>query len=681
MKIANFFIVFFFTFVFFACQDQPLEVAGEPLIEILNPVNNSNVPDTTTIKISAFDSKGIKRVELFIDNDFIRFFQKDPYEYFWETRYYDDGSQHLLEARAFDADGNKTSSKPVLVNVFKFMPSNLNAEITSDTTVHLTWNDNSKIETGFVIEVSLNDTSFIKIAEADSNVTELFLQDYFTFGKSYLFRIKAKSKQGFSGYSNTAKATFKLVSPQILDFVFLADTAISVNWRDDNYFEKFYRLKLFSTDSPYIELKTVNVDKDITTADIIFPIKKNKTYFVTISALRDQIISPPSSSLPKIFNFKSPGQIDVKDNSDNSIVMKWKSNNLFNTSYNIFRSLDGNNYSLINTLSATEFIDTNLDTTKHYYYRLTAVTINNESEPAALGVAYTPYLEKYKEVKPVSPSCFVLSKDRTKLIFAGYQNNKLIVKALDAATGNELKTFYRTLDSTAQAYNDVDLSFDGKYVATVSYAKHITLWEYDDPTKVRTINTPAYPRDFCFDPNKNVIYYTGSNNVYGINIESNSQLFKTSYSDITYNIRCSPNGKFLVFRSAGRAYIFDLTTNTKYPESMPSTSGEYEFIDDETVVVPGQSKITLWNFSTGFKEEIPISVYQPWHIALSPDKKYLFVNKWEGNGCFIDMQAKKEVSSILADFIETVFLSNYSIIDRNRFRFDYYLVKKKWVKI
>ena len=111
---------------FISCsENQPIDYTNSnPYLEITDPKMNANVPDSITIKIST-NIKNIVRVELYIDHNLESVFKKPPYKYLWNTMFYKDGSQHILQAVAYDLNGDSINSKFVIVNVFRFSPSNL----------------------------------------------------------------------------------------------------------------------------------------------------------------------------------------------------------------------------------------------------------------------------------------------------------------------------------------------------------------------------------------------------------------------------------------------------------------------------------------------------------------------------------------------------------------------------
>ena len=84
-------------------------------------------------------------------------------------------------------------------------PSNLALTVVSSTQINVRWTDNSLNETQFIVERSLNGSSFTQIATISANTTNysaVALQP----NTRYHFRVQATNSAGNSAYSNTANA-------------------------------------------------------------------------------------------------------------------------------------------------------------------------------------------------------------------------------------------------------------------------------------------------------------------------------------------------------------------------------------------------------------------------------------------------------------------------------------------
>ncbi len=86
-------------------------------------------------------------------------------------------------------------------------PSNLSAASTGQTSISLTWVDNSNNEDSFVLERSTgNESNYAVIATLSSNVTS-YNDGGLTSETTYYYRVKAQNGAGASSYSSSANAT------------------------------------------------------------------------------------------------------------------------------------------------------------------------------------------------------------------------------------------------------------------------------------------------------------------------------------------------------------------------------------------------------------------------------------------------------------------------------------------
>jgi hypothetical protein len=95
----------------FTTQPDPLI----PVVSIQSPEDEAIVGNTVTITAQATHPIGIDRVEFYIDGIHIVGADDNspPYEYIWDASGSDIGSEHIITARAYDADSRMGVSLPV----------------------------------------------------------------------------------------------------------------------------------------------------------------------------------------------------------------------------------------------------------------------------------------------------------------------------------------------------------------------------------------------------------------------------------------------------------------------------------------------------------------------------------------------------------------------------------------
>ena len=117
-----------------------------------------------------------------------------------------DGSVNYYKVKAFNRHGESDASNIASVTIPLAAPSNLVAVAKNEGWINLHWNDNSAVETGYVIEEKRDeDKGFSTIQTVGPNAVS-YSRKGLDPSSSYTYRIRATDKSGFSKYSNEASA-------------------------------------------------------------------------------------------------------------------------------------------------------------------------------------------------------------------------------------------------------------------------------------------------------------------------------------------------------------------------------------------------------------------------------------------------------------------------------------------
>jgi hypothetical protein len=88
-----------------------------PLVQVIAPANGAVLSNLVALTASASDSgSGLARVEFLVDDTVIAAIQSSPYTANWQSATVSNGA-HTILARAFDNDGNESTSTPLSVTV------------------------------------------------------------------------------------------------------------------------------------------------------------------------------------------------------------------------------------------------------------------------------------------------------------------------------------------------------------------------------------------------------------------------------------------------------------------------------------------------------------------------------------------------------------------------------------
>lgn len=78
-----------------------------PTVSITSPADSAEVSGNVTITADADDNEGVSIVDFYVDDTQVGDDGEAPYEYLWDASGAEPGSEHTLEAAAYDEAGNE----------------------------------------------------------------------------------------------------------------------------------------------------------------------------------------------------------------------------------------------------------------------------------------------------------------------------------------------------------------------------------------------------------------------------------------------------------------------------------------------------------------------------------------------------------------------------------------------
>lgn len=663
------------------CEDQSISpVSTLPQVKIISPAMNTIVNEDTKIIVEASDDQHIVRVEVFIDG--YLYFKSDSslnlYTFQWHAGA-SDGKQYILEANAYDNDGNKTTSKAVVVKFYNFTPYLSSASLINDSLIQLIWNDNSKIETGFEIEKAINDSNFILIMTVDSGLTSAIIQDSVKLDNIYLFRMRAFNNTSKSSYSEIRTAGVKLTAPTSVNAVFSGDTLVTISWTDTNFFKDSYEVSLDGT------IKSVPPDSYST------QIKKNfiNGYSYTASVRVRKFFSQ-GPSLQKFFNFLFPAPKNLRTNSqfNNKVVLKWDDENNYEKGFAVFRVKDNQPLTEIAFVGAnmTEYTDIDLDTNSTYKYLVRAYSaINISSFSNQIQVRYTPDM-----ILNNTHTFFVNLNSGT---FSGnfqyfFSNNNRAVKMYSVPEMTFIRNLAAPPDTQYIAAGEIVASFDGSRVSKDYYisfsgsgsGNRLSVWNTSTGTLQNNFNTSCVPVPIAFskDNSKVIVTQCQTTKAYALPTGTSSTIFSTQGGNTfanakwdllalaapgsmkvftmtdgvqkysvsatvnEYPIGFSPDANYLIATNSSKINIYDLTNSSKlFSESIYGVKRAFISVDNKNLVLVGNTDMRLYDIAskklintysglgTIYHSNYLDDINQIAIASLNTLKYYKFVNTWK----------------------------------------------------
>ena len=686
MKSGILISLFIISILFQSCsEDEPVRIV-EPVryIEITNPAMNSNVPDSTTIEINS-NINQLLRVELYIDNQIPSqeaIFTRAPYKYLWKTNYYEDGSQHILQAKGYDQSGDLTDSKYVIVNVYRFMPSNLQAFIRSDSLIELHWTDNCNFETGFEVEESINGTYFTKIADVDSNITSDTVFHAVKLNYAYLYRVRAVSGNTYSGYSDTARATVLLNTPTGLDINLIADTAATLSWQDNNDFETGYVIMRYNSSGGYSYVKEVPPNTTETIVQDSFVVGKYYDYL--IYARMGYIYSEWAHFPHKNIQFFPPYNLKLEGNNSNSLTLRWQDDNSFGLGYFIERTSDGINYTEIGKSGSLSYTDNDLDTAFDYSYRVAAYSRYNKSDYSDdIDAFYANQLEQVNRFFiPYEISSVSISDDASIIAFGSNTSNEAVI-LYDIFTGI-YKITLSSPDSSSVEFLQIAISPDNTLLAAIGTSRYVTVWDVNSGTVVHRIDNTEHPHVVKFSKDSKYLIVEKRGVLRFYDVQSWQYEDRITTPRYITDMGISPDGNII---ATGDRYtninLWDYVTGNLLRE-IPGSANAYPLVfnrDGTKLYSVVNTELRAWDVNTASVVLDISNFLRENFFAINEDENSaIYSSTSPGIGVF-ELSSKKLYQIISFSAKELFFSPDNYLIGRRVMAPSYYIWKltKEWV--
>lgn len=333
------------------CENEaPEPVPPVPVVSIIGFAGTVNIVDSTVVEVGASDDKGIVRVELYLNNTLTsqRVFIQPPFRWYWNVKNLPDSSLHVIYAKAYDADGNVSTSSVVIARILRFTPNTLRLFFLNDTAAVLQWNDVSSIESGFEVEESNDGVNFTTRAIVPADTTYAVVLDSFYNDSSYYYRVRALTDGRRSEYSNIVSEKVEFIPPVNLRISYMDEDSARLEWDDPHNFAQRYEIWTRTDESPFVRVAQVPGNTRSIMLWNLYQTTKN--YFFRIKAKSNINLSDYSNTISKSLDFPAPDNLVVLSVTDDVVRLRWRDNAVFGSFFEIERQLDDGPFLLSKTV-------------------------------------------------------------------------------------------------------------------------------------------------------------------------------------------------------------------------------------------------------------------------------------------------------------------------------------------
>lgn len=489
-----------------ACsKDSPVEpIRPAQKVEITSPLPNAPVFGNVNIQVTVVSEKAVRQVELLVDNqlDSTRVLYSAPFTFTWSIPEEPDSTVHSLQSRAIFADGSNLVSVSIRAVSYRLAPSNLQLSSLNEAAIGLTWHDNSKFETGFFIERSVRDSSFVVVDSVSSNIVSRTMPGPFLTNTDYSFRIRANSSQGFSRYSNVALAHISFPAPFISRIQSQNDSTIELTWSHASQISRSFNIERSTDGMLFDSLSSIPAGSDsIHTATLYSYYLLAQPYYFRIRVRSSCNYSPYSNIVNSTVAFLPPSGLRLSSATQTQITLEWAVVSRFTQRVRLEKQIGSQGFHELALLEVgtRTFTDPDLDTSQTYQYRVQALNGGTVSEYSpSLTVRYTSYggFTLLRTMQGHSQDVWNVGFTSNDQVITSSSNDHT-VRLWDAATGITITTLSVAPSGLALA---PPLSTTDEYVAVAEVPSSIRIHDGHSGALITTLpNAPAIAIAFSPD--------------------------------------------------------------------------------------------------------------------------------------------------------------------------------------
>lgn len=277
-------------------------------------------------------------------------------------------------------------------------PTNLVA-IAGKDIVNLSWNGVTGVNSYTIKRSTTPGGGYQIIARNITNNT--YSDSGVTAGATYYYVVTANSTGGESVDSNEASAMLGVNAPKNL-IAIAANAQVTLSWGAITNVQGYNVKRSEVAGGPYVTIATVSTNS-YTDNTVV----NGTTYYYVVSAIDGANESANSNEVFAMPPVSTPANL-IAIAGDSQVSLSWDAVNSV-SGYNVKRSESlGGPYTVIDTTTTNNYIDSSVINGRTYYYVVTAIAGNSESansnEVSATPVAVEPIVQAFLKVTMIDSS-------------------------------------------------------------------------------------------------------------------------------------------------------------------------------------------------------------------------------------------------------------------------------------
>jgi peptidoglycan hydrolase-like protein with peptidoglycan-binding domain len=255
-------------------------------------------------------------------------------------------------------------NEPVNPEIIIIAPTNLSIINQSEDSFLISWNDNSNNEEGFEIYRSEDGVNFDLIENLPANTTS-YMDENLAEG-TYYYKVIAYLSSTDSTPLISTTESFIVVIPSNITATLSGFNDIEVTWVNNSLIQDGLILSRSADGISYSDIATLS-STSTTYSDIDLDLG---TYYYKIRATKESFETEdvgPTDALTTTIN--NPTGLTLDNSIGFQVTLNWTDNSTDEAEFEIYRSTDNTNFSLVGTVATntTSYVDSGVTSGEHYY--------------------------------------------------------------------------------------------------------------------------------------------------------------------------------------------------------------------------------------------------------------------------------------------------------------------------